>query len=152
VNASQLAALAHELQTDPLSFGYPALLAAGALGAICDAMNAPTQSMLGELSAARAITWGAAGPMSTIVDASTNATHPARASCLSFLQSLKSGMPVDMTNANVSQLFAGWVAAGVITQAQSDAAVALAQRPASRADVLGLPAVTVEDIHASGVI
>lgn len=146
----QLAILNTELVNDPKGLGYLALLTAGALGAVCDLLNAPTQSALGELSAARAITWGASGPMSAIVDASNNAAHPARASCLSFLRSLDSGMPVDMTNAAVAQLFAGWVAAGVITQAQSDAAVALATRPASRAAVLELPTVSVEDIHAAG--
>lgn len=152
MTSDQLAALKAELQTDEKALGYAPLLAAGALGAVCDLLNAPTQSMLGELSADRAITWGASGPMAAITDVSNNTAHVARASCLSFLRSLNSRMPIDMTNASVKRLFAGWVAAGVITQDQSDAAVSLAQRPASRAEVLSLPAVTVEDIHASGAI
>lgn len=148
----QLAALKAELQADEKALGYAPLLASGALGAVCDLLNAQTQSVLGELSADRAITWGASGPMATITDVSNNASHVARASCLSFLRSLNSRMPIDMTNDSVKQLFAGWVAAGVITQDQSNSATALAQRPASRAEALDLPVVSVEDIHASGAV
>lgn len=149
---AQLAALRSELAADPEVIGYAAHLSAGELGAVCDLLNAQSQTAPGELSAARAITWAASGPMAKIVDTSNDTASPARASCLAFLQSLKSGMPVDMTNSGIVELFAGWVGAGVITQAQSDAAFDLAKRPASRADVLDLPAVTVEDIHASGAI
>lgn len=152
MNAAQLAALKSEIGADPLALGYAPLLSSGALGAVCDLLNAPSQSVTGELSAARAITWAASGPMAKIVDASTSGSNAARPSCLAFLQSLNSGMPIDMSDANIADLFAGWVSAGVITKDQSDAAVALAKRPASRADALALPAVTVEDIHASGVI
>lgn len=137
--------LADELRNDPAARGYAAHLpndpqrAADLLGTVDFAMVKP-------ITSARALTWAASGPMAIIVDASANAAHPARASCLAFMNAVSAGMDLGLNEPDVRAAFDGWLTLGVITSAQFDALMAMATKPASRAEVLGIPAPSARDI------
>lgn len=148
-------ALKNEINTDPKALGY-APFVPNAPGSVCNLINGYTQTMVKPITAAVALTWAAAGPMSAIVDASNNTSHPARASCLAFLHALSSGMGFDMNHSDVMSQFGGWVTAGVITQAQHDDLVSRSTQPASRAEAIALVdiggSVTQDDLKQAGVI
>lgn len=148
---AQQAALAAEIANDPEAKDYAAHLP-DSPGIVVELLNAQTETMTKPLTAAKALTWAASGPMSAIVDASTNAAHPARASCLAFLHALKSGMELGMPLPEIQAAFAGWAQAGVITQEQHDSLMATALQSASRAEVLGLGRVTESDLIVTGVV
>lgn len=137
--------LADELKNDPLGLGYAAHLP-GDPQRVVDLLTAPTQAMLKPITAARALTWAASGPMAAITDASTTAGHAARASSLAFLRALDAGIELDPGDPDVKAVFDGWLSISLIDQAAHDALITSATRPASRADVLGIPAPTARDI------
>lgn len=145
---AQLVILKTEVSTDPKGLGYAACLP-NCPGHLVDLMNAPTQSMVQQISAMNAMKWAATGPYAAIVDASNNTNSQARASCLVVRDTLVANLPIDLTDASVLSMFSGWVAASVITQAQHDALMTAATLPASRAQVLGLPAVQELDLMAA---
>jgi hypothetical protein len=81
------------------------------------------------VSAAKALTWAASGPMERIVDASNQVGSLARSSSLSFLRSLSSGMDQGLDNAQVLSAFQGWKSLAIITQAEYDSLMAMASDP-----------------------
>jgi hypothetical protein len=145
VTPAELVALKAELANDPLALGYAAHLP-GDPQRVVDLLTAPAYTSLQPITAARALTWAGTGPMSAITDAANNSASPARASCLSFLHSLSSSMPLDPSDPDVKSMFDGWQTLGVITVDQHAALLTAATKPASRADVLGIPAPTARDI------
>jgi hypothetical protein len=146
-----LAALNAEIATDPQAKGYAAHLPNDPVR-VADLLNALTETMVKPITAAKALTWAAGGPMAAIVDTATTTGHPARASCLAFLRSLDSGMDIAMDDSAIQALFAGWVQAGVIVESDHSGLMQIATQPASRAEVLGLGIVTARDIVDSGAL
>jgi hypothetical protein len=146
-----LAALKTEIQLDPLLLGYAAFRPNDPQH-IADLMNAPSYTALKTITAAAALTWAAQGPYSAIVDASNNTTHPCRASCLVVRDTLTAGLDIHMESASLQSMFSAWktVTPAVITPAQYDSLIAIATQPASRAEVLGLGAVTARNVVDSG--
>ncbi len=140
-----LATLKAEITADPLSLGYGAHLPDDPQRVV-DLLTATTTTMLKPITAARALTWAGSGPMAAITDASNNITSPARASCLAFLRAVSAGMDLDPGDPLVKAAFDGWLALELITQAQYDALMTAATKPANRAEVLGIPAPSTRNI------
>jgi hypothetical protein len=141
----QLTALKSELQNDPKAIGYGAMPPSNPM-AIVNLINAPTQSMIKQITSAVAMTWAAAGPYAEIVDAANNAQHPCRSSCLVVQQTFASGQDIHLEDPKVKSMFDAWVTADLITQAQQDSLMALSNQIVSRAQVIGLPEVTYKDV------
>ena len=137
--------LADEIKQDPLGLGYAAHLP-GDPQRVVDLMNEPVFSMPTTISAGQALMWAATGPMATITDASNNLNSPARASCMAFLLAMNAGRDVYIGAANVRGLLDAWVRDEIITQQAHDDLIALATKPASRTEVLGLLAPTARDV------
>jgi hypothetical protein len=137
--------LADELHGDPLGLGYGTHLPTDPQRVV-DLLTTPIRTMLKPITAARALTWAAAGPMAAITDASTTIGHPARASCLAFLRAVSAGVELDPGDPGVKAVFDGWLAGALIDQAAHGALITAATKPASRADELGISALTARDI------
>jgi len=144
----QLTALASEINNDPLALGYKALLTAGEWQAVLPLLNELNYTTLGPVSAATAEAWAAAGPYAAIVANASNSTSPVQSSCLAVQVALAGNNQINLPG--LQPLFSAWVTAGVITQAQHDALIALGTVPASRATVLGLPVVGGSDLAQAG--
>jgi hypothetical protein len=151
LGADQLAILRNEVINDPKGRDYVAHLP-DSPGLVADMLNAMSDSMVGPLRSTTAKAWAATGPYAAIVDASNNAAHPCRASCLVIRDSFSCGDPIHLESPDLQQMLAAWVAAGICTQVQVEDLYGRAMQPASRAQVLGLPAVTVYDLIDAGVV
>jgi hypothetical protein len=151
MNQTQLTALHAEVTGDPLHLGYAACLP-DSPGHIADILNAPTQTMLHAISESTALEWAATGPYAHIVDAGATIGHPCRASCLVVRDAMLAGLDVHLESVSILAMFAGWVAAGVLTEAQHTALLTLATHPASRAEVLGFGFVFEADLREAGAI
>lgn len=143
-----LLALKTELTTDPLNMGYGTYMP-DPLGEVERLINAKTFSTVqSRYVTARTVLaeCGAAGP--AILDAldAASASVSAVKWAMKFLIQ-ESGLDVghSATQAMLDQL----QTAGVLTADQATALKDLAHRPASRAEVLGLGYVTVENIRAA---
>lgn len=146
----QLQTLCTEVSTDPMHKGYQSHLPSSP-GLVVQLLNTPVHAKVKSITTSAAKTWAASGPYAAIVDAANMAGHPARASALVVRDAFASGDPIHLEDPNIQALFTNWIAANVITQAQHDALIAMATQPASRAEVLGLPFVTEQDLIAAGV-
>jgi len=142
----QLSILKSEIQSDPIRLGYSACFPASP-GHAVELINLPMQTMIKPITAAVAMTWAASGPYAAIVDAANTANHPFRASCLVIRETFAAGLDIDLQHPEIQAMFAGWLAATLITQDQHDALMTVATQPASRAEVLGLDYVTESDIR-----
>ena len=150
---TQLTALAAEISTDPAALGYAAHLP-DAPGAVCDLMNATTSTKSGVVPTAQFAIWAASTGMRAVIeDKALAAGDPLRSAALTLRDLLAGSMAgLDLSDAaNVAGLQV-WVTVGALTQENHDALVALAATPASRADVLGLPRVTFDDLVAANVV
>lgn len=137
--------LAAELKDDPAALGYAAHLPDDPQRVI-DLLTAPVFSMPKSITAGQALTWAAAGPLAAITDTSNDANSVIRSSCLAFLLAMKAGHDVDMSDAGVRFQFDAWRQIGLITQSDHDNIIAIATQPASRAEVIGIPAPSARDI------
>jgi hypothetical protein len=142
---TQIGALAQELRNDPAGKGYAAHLPESP-GTVLQMMTALTESAVQVIRSTTAQAWAATGPYAKIVDAAADPAHPVRASCLLIRETLASGVDIHMGRADVAAMVTAWVNAGVITAAQRDDLFGRATQPASRAFILGLDGLTIEDI------
>lgn len=134
-----------ELTQDPEGRGYAQFLP-GDPARVVELITAPITTMTGPLRTTTAKAWAARGPYARIVDASNDAEHLCRASCLVIRDSFACGDPIHIEDPDLQFMLQMWVEHGVATQSEVDALYALAQVPASRADVIGIPAPTARDI------
>lgn len=142
---AELTVLAAELRGDPLGLGYAVHLPDDPQRVV-DLMSQPDYTVVRTITTHRALTWAASGPMASIVDTSSTHGHAARSSCLAFLYALNLNSPIALGDSRVRAMFDGWLASGVIDQDAHDALLAMAGSPATRADVLAIPAPTARDI------
>jgi len=142
---AQQTALRAELTNDPKARGYGAHLP-GDPARVIELLTAPTETMLGPLRSTTAKAWAARGPYARIVDASNDAAHACRASCLVIRESFACGDMIHVEEGDLQDMLGAWIAHGVATQAEVDALYALAMQPASRGDVIGVPAPSARDI------
>jgi hypothetical protein len=141
----QKTALRAELTSDPASRGYNVHLPNDP-ARVVELITGPVTTMTGPLRTTTAKAWAARGPYARIVDASNNAEHPCRAACLVIRDSFACGDSIHIEEPELQAMLSLWIAHDVATQEEVDALYALAQVPASRADVLGIPAPTARDI------
>lgn len=144
MNAAQLAILAAELKTAEYASYLP-----DSPGIVADKINAYTESMLKSISAESALLWAAPKAWASIFDASRNAAHPCRSSCLALRDAVLAGMRIDVQLDSMQEMFSGWVAGGVIDDDTHAQLISIATQPASRAEVLGLPNVMEQDVRAA---
>jgi hypothetical protein len=137
-----------EIDNDPESLGYASHLP-DAPGSVVDLLNGYTGTMVKAIKASTAMMWAAGGAYSTIVDASNDVNHPARASCLVVREAFASSQEIHLELQAMRDMLTAWVSTNVITQAQHNALIALATQPASRAEVLGFSRVTEQDLRAA---
>ena len=143
--------LASEIQSDPLNLGYAALLP-DSPGRVCDLLNAPTRTRIGNLETRVFAIWCAeTGLRSAIEDAAADHASPLRAIALTLLDLLRGGVSdvLDLGNPANTAMLDAWQFTGKLTQAQRDSMMALAATPCSRADELGLPRVTEDDLRTA---
>jgi hypothetical protein len=141
----QQAALRAELTDDPAGRGYSQHLPDDP-ERVVELITAPITTMTGPLRTTTAKAWAARGPYARIVDASNDTAHPCRASCLVIRDSFACGDPIHIEDPDLQQMLAMWVEHGVATQQEVNALYAQAQVPASRADKIGIPALSARDI------
>jgi hypothetical protein len=143
-----LTILRAEIDNDPEGLGYASHLP-DAPGSVVDLLNGYTGTMVKAIKSSTAMMWAAGGAYSTIVDASNNVTHPARASCLVVREAFASGQEIHLELQAMRDMLTAWVSTSVITQGQKDSLLALATQPASRAEEIGLFRVDVRDVIAA---
>lgn len=145
---AQQAALRGELQGDPKARGYAQFMP-DAPGMVVQLLSEQVDTMIKAVKTTTAQAWAAAGPYATIFDAGNDVAHACRSSCLMFRGTLVSGVDIDIGADDVQRMFAAWLATGVVTQAQVNELNERATQPASRAEVLGLGAVTEDDVRTA---
>lgn len=147
---AELSALADEIKTDPRSLGYAAHLP-DSPGIVADLLNAQTQSVVKERYVTARTIMAECTDGAAILDALNTASGQVSSVkwMMTFLQQ-DSGMDAGhpKTQAAVDQL----VQASLLSSAYGDELKAIANQPASRAELLGLPTVTVYDLIAAGVV
>lgn len=93
--------------------------------AIAVALNTPSVPGYKPISVGSAMLWAAGGPRVRIQAAATDSQMPEaiNASCQVFLDLIVSGPEslIHTEESAIESMFAGWLAAGVITQAERDA-------------------------------
>jgi hypothetical protein len=145
----QQAKLREELINDPGGRGYAQHLPDDPVRVV-ELLTALTESKIGPLRTTTAKAWSAHGPRARIEDAAEKGVgetdHPCRASCLSIRESLITGDFIHVEDEEVQEMLADWVATHICSQAEVDDLYRRATQPASRADVLGIPAPTARDI------
>jgi hypothetical protein len=142
--------LADEIRNDPLGLGYATHLPS-APGAVVDLINAPTQSMVKTRYVTARTILAECNDGAPILDAlqTIGQTVSAVKWMMSFLQQ-DSGMDAGhpKTQATIDNL----VTLGALSASYGNQLKALAVQPASRAEVLGLPVVTIHDLIQAGVV
>ena len=130
---AQQAILRAELTQDLEGRGYAAHLP-GDPARVVDLLTELVTTMTGPLRS------------TTAKAASNDANSPCRASGLVSRDSFACGDPIHLEDPRLEAMLAGWVTCGIATEAEVADLYELAQVPASRADVLGIPAPTARDI------
>lgn len=131
-----------------LQVNYPDELAAGADGVIMALMTqtAP-ETVTGSVSVSQFAIWAASGPRVAIEEHAVSESSPLRPSALTLRDFLAGSMPMfDLNLPALQATVAAWVAAGAITQQQSDDLYALAQHSQTIAERDGFVGLTFDDI------
>lgn len=137
--------LSDEITNDPLAKGYAALLP-DSPGRVVDILNAKTETKLSLVNRTEFTIWAVqTGMLAVIEDESQDKTSALRSSALAMryvLLGASSG--IDFSNPANEQTLTAWVSLGKLTTENKDSLLAVATKPASRAEVLGLPVITEE--------
>lgn len=142
------AILANELTTDPAAKGYAALLPDNP-GQVCELLNSRTESMVKpRFVTGRTILAECGEHGGAILDA-LEAVATANSSVKWAVIFLKQDGGIDVGHDATQEMIAQLVNGGALTAAQGNALSALAVQPASRAETLGLPPVSILDVYAA---
>ena len=159
LTSGQLTILQSELTNDPLNLGFAALKPLSP-GLVANTLNALNYTTAGSITSGILLGWLAQTTlMGKVWDTAYTSTSPfygvsaLRSAAIAMLVMLQASVnfALDTTpvgTANLAML-QGWVDAGAITSDQKAALVALAQVPASRATMLGLPSIVEADVHSA---
>lgn len=137
--------LSDEIDDDPAEKGYAQYLP-DQPGHVVDLLNEKTETRVGLLSRTDLTIWAAdTGMRAVIEDVSRDEESPLRASALAILDVLKgSSDGIDLSKSSNMEILLGWESATKLSAQDKASMLALAQQPASRAEILGLPYVTEE--------
>lgn len=150
-----LVTLADELAADPEELGYAAAIAAGADGDVAALLNAPRYPTVGRLPIDRLQAWmmaetvqdGSGRSIWTAMRAAADGDGPARDAAREAMDLISARFSsVDLSLPRPAALLAGYAAAGLVSEAQREALVAMATTQKSRAEMLGLGAVSATDV------
>ena len=142
-------ALRAELITDPAKLGYGPLLAAGSANRVAVLLNERTQQGLGSVPITPLLEWIAAHGIMARLRAAAAASDPALASISEVALMLVSNPNIDAIDfglPDVQAMLAALVQAGVIPADAYQELTGIATVQRSRADVLGLGAVSADDV------
>lgn len=137
--------LSDEIDNDPTGKGYAAFLP-DQPGIVVDLLNAQTETKLSLVTKTEFTLWSVeTGMLAVIEDVSQDQASPLRSSALAMryvLLGASSG--IDFANPKNVQTLDAWEALGKLLTADKDKLLAVAMKPASRAEVLGLKPVDEE--------
>ena len=138
-----------ELTNDPAGLGYGPLLAAGSANRAAALLNEPTQAGLGKVAITPMLIWIAKHGVMARLRAGTAASDPALAS-ISEVALLIINNPnidaIDFGLPDVQAMLGALAQAGVIPADAYQELTSIATVQRSRADVLGLGAVSADDV------
>lgn len=142
--------LLEEITTDPAGMGYAALLP-DSPGRVADLLNAPTASMVKSRFVTARTILAECEDGAAVLDALSAAAQVNSAVkwALTFL-SQNSG--IDVGHPRTQAMIDGLAQAGALSLNLAAQLKALGVQPASRAELLGLGSVTIDDLIAAGVI
>jgi hypothetical protein len=145
VSTFTYAALASEINTDPTALGYAPLVTLGSDAVLAALLNqrpgsfSPAKTWTTPaplIPIATVLQWGATGPLAAIQAAQTSQIAGIPSIAIASILGFQSLATFDVSDARNLQSLAIFVQAGVLTQAQVNALLALGVAPASRAEVL----------------
>ena len=142
-------ALRQELTTDPAKLGYGPLLAAGSANRVADLLNAPTQAGLGSVPITPLLEWIAAHGIMARLRAAAASSDAAVASIAEVALMLVSNPNIpalDLSRPRVQAMLGALAQAGVIPADAQAELMGMATTYVSRAEVLGLGAVSADDV------
>lgn len=137
-----------ELTTDPTGLGYAEHIAAGSDNRIAELLNAPRGIHYVTVGMGDILIWAAqTGALRKLAAAKAHTDATVATVAETALALLTAPLEdVDLGRAEVRQMFDMLVAGGVFTAAERDQLFAMAQRPSSRAQDLGLGVVSDVDV------
>ena len=139
--------LKDEITNDPLGIGYSAMTPRE----IEQSLTAVTRTKVSDVSRAWFSTWAAGNGMRAIIeDTAGTVGHPLRSialACKDVLAGAADG--IDLSLSHNRAMVGEWVQEGLMPQSDMDALIALATKPCSRADELG---VVVNDIEVRAAL
>lgn len=115
-----------------------------------DSLNTVSIDKVGAVSLDQALIWASKNAVFSALTAHASDSGGLGDICTGALKLLEgAGSELDLSNADVSAMLAALVAAGVLTQAQSDSLTTLATTKISRREQLGLDTIQAGDVaHA----
>ncbi|HEU4830676.1 MAG TPA: hypothetical protein VFS65_00715 [Candidatus Saccharimonadales bacterium] len=141
----QKAVLNAEINNDPSGKGYAEMLP-DRPGYVVDAINAKAETKVGIINRTDLTIWAASTGMRAVIEDVANDTQdPLRSSALAILDVLKgSSSGIDLSKPENADILTAWESFGKLSATDKNAMIALAIQPASRAEILGLPHITIE--------
>ena len=139
--------LRSELLDDPLNRGYSAFLA-DSPGVLADMMNARIYSMVKEKFVTARGVLAAHGATGAAVLDKLEAASSGNSAVKWAMKFVSQDSGIDVGHPTTRGLLDAMVPA-VLTQAEADMLKNMAIQPASRAEVLGLPRVSIESVQAA---
>lgn len=137
-----------ELTTDPTGLGYAEHIEAGSDNRIAELLNAPRGIRYVAVGMGDVLIWSAqTGALRKLTAAKSHPSETVAVVAETALALLTAPLEqIDLGRAEVRQMFDVLVAGGVFTAIERDQLLAMAQRPSSRAQDLGLGAVSDVDV------
>jgi hypothetical protein len=140
-----MSVLSDEIDQDPTGKGYAAFLP-DQPGRVVELLNAKTETKLGLVDRTEFTLWTVeTGMLAVIKDESEDKTSALRSSALAMIYVLLGASSgIDFSNPKNVQTLDAWASLGKLSPTNKDSLLAVATKPASRAEVLGLPTITEE--------
>ena len=134
-----------EIANDPEAKGYAALLP-NEPGNVVDLLNAKTETKVGLVNTTDLTLWAVEAAMRSVIeDVAQDKTSPLRDSALAILDVLRGASSgIDFANPKNMQVLDAWQSLSKLSPANRDSLLLAATKPASRAEVVGLPYMTEE--------
>lgn len=137
--------LSDEISNDPLGVGYSAMISAP--GKICELLNQPSRPAAGAISHQSFAVWCAASGFREVLEDATQKGAPLRSAALTLVDFLRGGLSLDLSSKPVQTMLQGCVPS-LLSQSALDTLMSAAQTKISRAQELGIPPVTEDDLRA----
>jgi hypothetical protein len=139
--------LGDEINNDPTGKGYSALLPDNP-GAVVELLNAKTETVTGIIDRTNLTKWAAKTGMRLVIQQEAdNQSSPLCPSAMSIIDVLRgSSGGIDLSDPDNITLLNAWEALSKLSTTNKNLMISLAAKKASRAEVLGLPYMTEEQL------